>query len=251
MRSYSAQDVEVFARGVPHPEGVAFDSAGWLYTGSSLPDHKGVGAIYRISPDGATVEKFADTGGRVLSLAFDQRGDLYVCDSKLRAVFRIEKNGAVHLFADYCGNRKILLPNFLVFNAEGCLYVSDSGTARAGEPSGAIFRFTPDGRSEIFVDGLIFTNGLALSSNEDALFVVETRDDRVLRVPIRRDGAAGKPEVYADRLQTGPDGLALDAAGNLYITVTRANQIVRVSPTDERVALVTDPTGERVYMPSN
>ena len=245
------EDVEIFAQNIPHPEGVAFGPEGWLYTGSSLPDHKGTGPIYRVSPDGKTVEKFADTGGRVLGLAFDRRGELYVCDSARGAVFRISPEGTVHLFADHVGPRKMQIPNFLVFDQEGNLYVSDSGTARAGEPTGAIFRFTPGGMGKIFLDRLVFANGLALSSQEDTIYVVETRDDRVLRVPITSNRSAGQVDVYADNLTSGPDGLALDAVGNLYITVTRSNQIVCVTTNGKRFSLVADSTDRRVCMPSN
>ena len=251
MKTFIANDITVFARGIPHPEGLVFDRDGWLYAGSSLPDHKGIGPIYRISSDGKTVETFADTGGRVLGLAFDRRGDLYVCDGKLGAVLRIEPNGRVHLFADRAGSRKMMMPNFLVFDDDGQLYVSDSGRRLPVSVPGTIYRFAPKGTGEIFVDQLIFANGLALTAPADALYVVETRDDRVLRVPIKRDGTAGTPTVYVDQLISGPDGLALDMAGNLYITVTRTNQIVCVTPNGERFSLVTDPTSARIYMPSN
>jgi len=251
MQTFSAREVEIFARGIPHPEGVVFDADGWLYTGSATPNYTDPGAIYRIAPDGRRIEKFADTGGRVLGLAFDRRGDLVVCDGKLGAVFRIEPSGRAHLFAERAGERKIRLPNFLVFDADGQLYVSDSGTAKAGERTGAIFRFAPDGAGTVFLDGLIFANGLALSAQGDVLYVVETRDDRVLRVPIQSDGDAGTPDIYVDHLTSGPDGLAVDEWENLYITVTRANQIVCIAPSGERVALVADPTGERIWMPSN
>jgi len=73
----------------------------------------------------------------------------------------------------------------------------------------------------------------------------------VLRVPIQSDGDAGTPDIYVDHLTSGPDGLAVDEWENLYITVTRANQIVCIAPSGERVALVADPTGERIWMPSN
>lgn len=251
MNGRTAQEVEIFAHSVPHPEGIVFDQAGWLYAGGALRDYKAPGFIYRISPDGKTVESFADTGGRVLGLAFDRKGQLFACDSLLGAVFRIAPSGKVSLFADRVGERRLQIPNFLVFDKRGLLYVSDSGTATAGERTGAIFRFSPDGRGELWLDHLIFANGLALAAQGDALFIVETRDDRVLRVPILPGGIAGQVQVFADQLESGPDGLALDQAGNLYVTLTRTNRIACIAPDGTVDAVVTDPSGERVNAPSN
>jgi len=251
MNDRTAREVEIFAQGVSHPEGVVFDQDGWLYAGGTLGDYKSPGFIYRISPDGKTVESFADTGGRVLGLAFNRNGQLFVCDSVLGAVFRITPSGQVNLFADRVGERRLQIPNFLVFDKRGLLYVSDSGTATAGERTGAIFRFSPDGHGEVWLDHLIFANGLALAAQGDALFIVETRDDRVLRVLIQADGTAGNIQVFADHLESGPDGLALDLAGNLYVTLTRTNRIARIRPDGTVDAVVTDPSGESMNAPSN
>jgi gluconolactonase len=240
-----------FARVGPAPEGIVFDPSGYLYTGCALPERNGAGPIYRVSPDGQTAEVFADTGGRVLGLAFDRRGDLFVCDGHQGAVYRILPDGRVRLFADRAGDRRLMKPNFLVFDPAGNLYVSDSGTATAGKPTGAVYRFTPDGVGEVFIEGLIFANGLALAADGQTLYVVETRDNRVLHVPILPDGRAGAPTVYIDDLVSGPDGLALDVDGGLYITVTRPSRVVYVSPGGARRDILLDTEGTLVKAPSN
>jgi gluconolactonase len=248
---YTINEAELFAVGIPHPEGVAFDRAGWLYTGSARPGYNDRGPIYKISPDGRRFEAWADTGGRVLGLAFDRSGYLYACDSALGALFRLSPAGQVELFADQAAGRRLQKPNFLVFDRAGGLYVSDSGTARAGEPTGAVFYFPPDGQGCLFLDELIFPNGLALAEAEDELYVVQTRDNRVLRVPITAAGAAGEPVVFAANLENGPDGLALDRQGNLYVTITRPSQIVRVSPAGEKRFILADSADAVLHAPSN
>lgn len=248
---YSPEQLRVFAAGIPHPEGLAFDGQGWLYAGTAQPGYNDAGPIVRIAPDGSQASRFADTGGRVLGLAFNEAGDLFACDGLQGAVFKVTPAGQVTLFADRVAGRRLLKPNFLVFDRHGTLYVSDSGTARAGEPTGAVFRFTAEGAGSVFVEGLVFANGLALEANGRTLYVVETRDNRVLRVPIHPDGSAGAPAVHVDELHSGPDGLALDAQGNLYITVIRPSTIVRVSPTGQRAILVSDPDDRLLHAPSN
>ena len=187
----------------------------------------------------------------MLGLAFYRSGQLYVCDSKLGAVFLIKVNGEVELFADKIDDRKLQMPNFLVFDEKGGLYVSDSGTAKAVETTGAVFYFSPNGMGRVFLDKLVFPNGLALAKEDRALYVVQTRDNCLLRVPIEEDGAAGEPVMFAERLESGPDGVALDVHGNIYVTVTRPSQIVKVSPEGDKKILLADPSNELLYLPSN
>ena len=249
---YSQNDIEIFAEGIPHPEGIAFGSNGWIYTGSSRGHWQtGTGPICRISPDGNTVEIFADTGGLARGLAFDRHGNLYACHRYPSQVLRIAPDGSVHVFADSCGSRKFAWPNFLVFDDKGWLYVSDSGDTTTCGPTGAVYRFSPDGEGQIFLDGVTFANGLALAADGNALYVVETCIHRVLRVPILRNGKAGQPEVFADGLDAIPDGLAFDDVGNLYVTLFGTNRIIRIAPNGAQSLLVKDSSYKRLYAPSN
>ena len=58
-------------------------------------------------------------------------------------------------------------------------------------------------------------NGVTLSPDEQYLYVGAS-DGQVRRFPLDAGGAAGEPEPFA---QTGGnDGMAIDCAGNLYVT---------------------------------
>src|SRR6478736_5240925 len=67
-----------------HPEGVAvaFDGSVWCSSEN--------GQIMRIAPDGSAIEEIASTGGFTLGLAFDGERALFACDSRHRAVFRLD-----------------------------------------------------------------------------------------------------------------------------------------------------------------
>jgi len=69
--------------------------------------------------------------------------------------------------------------------------------------------------------------------------VVEAKAERIVRVPILADGSAGGPETLAELPDTDADGLALDALGNVWVTLYRPDGIVRISP-DGAVELVVD-----------
>lgn len=243
--------VKVFATGLPHPEGIAIDKNGWLYTGCALPDYAGKGPVYKISPDGKEINSFSDTQGRVLGLTFRPDGMLFVCDVHNQAVICIDRSGNRELFSDFVDGRKIQKPNFLVFDRSGNLYVSDSGSAKAGESTGAIYRFSPDGKGEIFLDHLVYPNGIALDEQEQHLFIVLTRDNALLKVPILQNGQAGSTRLFAENLNNGPDGVSISRTGRIFTTVTRPSQIVELSKIGKRLTYVLDKDDRLLAAPSN
>src|SRR5215210_8290889 len=112
-----------------HPEGVAVDDDGYIWCGGEL------GQIYRISPDGSNREVVASTGGFCLGMAFDAQGDLFVCDQKHAAVFRLTRStGAVELFADGVPGHSFRIPNYPAYDSSGRLFVSDSWQMDAPGP---------------------------------------------------------------------------------------------------------------------
>jgi gluconolactonase len=221
---YQLSEVKAFVTGLDHPEGVAVGRDGTLYTGGEA------GQIYRIDSDGKKTELIATTGGICLGITLDDEENIYVCDKGNRQVIRVTQRGEISVVADAAGGRKLLCPNFSVFDAGGNLYFSDSGTWKSS--NGIICRVLLDGRVEIFAHGPFhFANGIALDAEERFLYVVESNLDRVVRLPINADGSSGSPEVFADGLGRIPDGLAFDAKGNLYVTTYGSNAIYRVDTT--------------------
>src|SRR5205814_1413220 len=106
--------------------------------------------------------------------------------------------------------------------------VTDSGNWKKN--NGYLLRFTPDGRGQIVAGPFGYANGLALSADEKSLFMVESNTDSVLRFELGHNGPVRPPEVYATSCGRFPDGLTLDAAGNLYVCCYASDEIWRVSP---------------------
>ena len=103
---------ETYADGLDHPEDIAFDSDGVLWAGGEA------GQVYRI-PEKGRVEEVTNVGGFCLGLAFSPSDELYICNSKLASVIKVQKNGKSKLFADSAGNYKLKLPNYGVFDSAG------------------------------------------------------------------------------------------------------------------------------------
>jgi gluconolactonase len=203
-----------------HPEGVAIGPDGWVWAGSEN------GQILRIAPDGSGIEEVASTGGFLLGLAFDGDRALFVCDSRHRAVFRLD-------LADRSLRRftapVIQVPNYAVVDrARGRLYVSD--TRAPSDPGPSIWSYDLDGGAGAVWHGGPFdhANGMALSPAGDALLLCETFARRVTRIAIDGDGSAGAATSWSDDLPGLPDGLAFDDSGALFVSCYEPSRVLRV-----------------------
>jgi gluconolactonase len=237
------EQFENYAEGLDHSEDLAFDREGILWAGGEA------GQIYRIREKGK-VEEVTNIGGFCLGLTFSSRDELFVCNAKLATIVRVQKDGKSALFADSAGSRKLVQPNYSVFDSQGNLYVSDSG--EWFHSSGCVIRFDTKGKGTIFLEPpQPFPNGLALSHDERFLFIAQSHTDDVLKVEILPDGTAGEQEVYATGLERIPDGLAFDVLGNLYVSCYASDNIFRVTPDRKVSMLAYDRAGTILARPTN
>jgi gluconolactonase len=233
---------EMFAVDLDHPEGLAFDSDHNLWAGGER------GQIYRIDQKGFVTE-VARLGGFCLGLTFSRNQDLWVCNAKLGALQQVNRNGKLLQSLDSVEGRRLIQPNFSVFDRNGNLYFSDSGDW--GQENGYICRLRATGGVEHFAGPFAFPNGLALSADEGSLYVAQSLRDNVLRLPILPDGRAGEPEIFVSGLARVPDGMAFDGEGNLYVTCYATHNIYCVSPKRELSLFAFDPMGTMLAAPTN
>jgi len=234
-------EMSIFAEGLDHPEGLAFDAEGVLWAGGEA------GQIYRIVE--GKVEQVGNLGGFCLGVTISRRQELFVCNLGLHALQRVDRSGRVLATIDNVDGQKLETPNFSVFDSQGNLYFSDSGKWHAG--NGWVYRLRASGIAERFAGPFAFANGLCLNAVEDSLFVVESQLDRVTRVPIRSDGAAGPAETYASGLARVPDGIAMDSEQNLYVTCYATDCLYRITPAGAVELFAYDPEGTILARPTN
>ena len=113
------EQVSVFATGLDHPEGLAWDREGFLWAGSESGD------VYRIDPNGK-VQVIARVEGFCCGLAFSPKDELFLCHPRL-GIVNIGRDGKHSIFADEAGGHRIAYANFAVFDRAGNLWVTDSG----------------------------------------------------------------------------------------------------------------------------
>ena len=171
-----------------HPECVAFDADGAAWCGGDR------GELYCVAPDGSAFEQVATSGGFIARRRARRRRLAVLLRPGARAVFRLSlASGALERLSD--GDGRMRVPNFAVVDTRrGCLYVSDSHDPVA--PGPGVWRIDLEsGATDLwYAEPLVFANGMALEPGGDALYVIETWAQRIVRVPI---GAAARGRARA------------------------------------------------------
>ena len=237
-----------------NPEGIAADPAGNLYSASDI-DGATVGTVCVFNPSGSfsrSIPVPAGSSGLValIGLAFHGSHTLFACDAgdgsgtgRLLSIDTV--SGTVTSLAS-----GFFFPNGVALDIHGNVYVSDS-------VAGTITRLRQDGSHRVVwsSDPLLSTtgfppfgaNGLAFDLFSLNLYVANTGDSRVLRIPVQLNGNAGAVQIFADGAAInlhqhttealhGADGLALDLVGNVYVAANQANEIQVLSPAGTLIA---------------
>lgn len=243
MSVLGLKDVSILAEGLDHPECVAWGPDGYLYAGGEA------GQIYRVTLGGEVTE-IASTGGFILGIALDGNGNIYACDTKKHAVMRIDQRGCNMVFSDGTPERRMITPNFPVFDRLGNLYVSDSGDWHGN--NGCLYLITPDQETRVISTQLAaFPNGMALSPDGAYLCVVLSNLPGVVKLLTDKNGLAGLPEPVIELPGIVPDGLAFDREGALYISCYTPDIIYRLTTSGELEVLVEDPERTLIASPTN
>lgn len=220
-------------QGESGPEHVAIGPDGKLYAAVAS------GKVLRMDPDGSGIESFADTGGRVLGFAFDAGGRLIAADA-IRGLLAINPDRSVVVLSDKADGASIRYADAVVVAKTGLIYLSDAsmrfGPREGGSTyeaavldiieqrcTGRVLVHDPAAKStQTMISGLCFGNGLALSEDEQHLFVAETGNYRVWKVAIgamNLDIRQPSPQarLLFDNLPGYPDNLMRGDKGRIWL----------------------------------
>jgi gluconolactonase len=135
--------------------------------------------------------------------------------------------------ADRFEGKRFNSPNDLCVRSDGAVYFTDPPYGLPGGPESelresdifGVYRIK-DGRVDVVVKDLNRPNGIALSPDETTLYVAQSDPEApvVMAYPVKEDGLVGEGDILLDmsnRLKDGPglpDGMKVDAKGNLWVT---------------------------------
>jgi gluconolactonase len=194
-------------------EGPSFDRAGNLYC-VDIP----YGRIFKVSPKGEWAV-VAEYDGEPNGLKIHRDGRIFIADHHHGIMILDEKRGAVEPFLEGTAKDRFKGTNDLIFDKNGNLYFTDQGGTGLHDPTGRVYRYTTAGRLECLIDTIPSPNGLVFNVRETELFVAVTRANAVWRIPLDdAKGGVSKVGLFVQLFSAGPDGLALDEAGNVAVT---------------------------------
>jgi streptogramin lyase len=149
--------------------------------------------------------------------------------------------------------------NALTFDHLGNVYVSASFTGRVYRtgPSGGTPivwaedpQLTPPVPQTLKPNGFppFGANGLQFNHDESALFVANTANDTIVRIPSKTDAAgapvAETPEVFTNSIN-GADGLFIDRHDNIWVCANQSDEIVVVDKAGKAISKLGDFNGVR------
>jgi gluconolactonase len=149
-----------------------------------------------------------------------------ICDGDKHCVWHVAADGKVlGKASSACDGTPLRGPNELTLDTKnGGFYFTDPGGSDDKKPIGTIHYVTKDGKTLLVAKELAFPNGIVLTPDGKRLLVAESKKNRVLEYPVEEPGKVGAMRVFADlpakkgeQIDNQPDGMCLDAAGNLYV----------------------------------
>jgi sugar lactone lactonase YvrE len=135
--------------------------------------------------------------------------------------------------------QSFLTPNASINDAHGGIFWSASGLfSPTAPPQGAVMYLAADGTLRRVAEGIHYSNGVALSPDGKVLYVSEHLSRRILAYDVGANGALSHTRVFLKlddvvgkakrEWDVGPDGLAMDHAGNLYIAEYGGGRLIIV-----------------------
>lgn len=237
----------IFRRDVSNPEGpVCLPDGSWAIAEMNR------GVVSYVSQDGSEKREIAHTG-RPNGLALDGDGALWVAESRFPALLRMTMEGEATTISTGSVDLPFLWPNDLCFGPDGGLYMTDSGVLLQsfegiGSPEaaydiptdGRVFRIDPhSGTCSLLDRGLHFANGIAFGPGGEHLHVTETLTGNIFRYRIVDGRVKRGRQLFGNVMVkspcdhgrvAGPDGMAFDVRGNLFVAVLIQGDITVLAP---------------------
>jgi len=119
-------------------------------------------------------------------------------------------------------------PNDVCQSPAGYIYATDPDFKQ--RTASRVLRIDPDGRVTPVIQDMAIPNGIVCALDGRTLYVSDSHEKHWRAYPLRADGSVGPGRVFFDPQvpdRADPDGMTIDALGNLYSTGRGGVWVVR------------------------
>ena len=208
------------------PEGLA-QLNGEIYTATRE------GWIIRFNEATGTMTKWVNTEGSPLGLAFDAEDNLLIADA-YKGLLSVSPAGEITVLTDSYNGVPMEYVDDLDVDAEGKIYFSDASTKFGAQSNGGTYAaslldtmehgghgrlmvYDPaDQSTKMLMDGLNFSNGVAVAEDSSFVLVNETGSYRLHKYWLKGD-QAGTSEILIDNLPGFPDNIVRGRDGRFWV----------------------------------
>ena len=158
-------------------------------------------------------------------LDFDAKGNILVADYVGHLIWSIDtstKKIVLYVKVDAMNQ-----PNDIVWAKSGCIYASDPAWAKG---NGNLWMIDINKVAVLLAEKIGTTNGIALSPDQQTLYVNESVQRRVWAYMLSKDGHVKSKKVIISFPDHGMDGMVCDEKGNLYIARYGAGVVAVFTP---------------------
>lgn len=219
-------------------EGPVFDRHGNLYVTDII-----FGRVFCIDPRGQW-SLVIEYDGEPNGMRFISDTDLLITDYK-NGLMRLNVESAkITPYLTRRNSERFKGMNDLVLDSQGNIYFTDQGQSGMHDPTGRVYRLRRNGQLDLLMDNVPSPNGIVLAPDEKSLFVAVTRGNCVWRGPLMADGSIVKVgQFFTSYGPSGPDGLAMDQAGNLVVANPGLGYAWLINKRGEPIMVINSPRG--------
>jgi gluconolactonase len=179
---------------------------------------------------------FRSPASRSIGQTADNSGHLITCEMTSRRISITSKDGSIKTVIGSYKGTPLNSPNDVVVKSDGTVWFTDPTYGSFKYPQDAflpcnVYRYDPKTNDlSIVVTGLVMPNGIAFSPDEKLLYVIDSGASQgaftynekgphdIHVYDMSADGKTpGNGRIFATVTPGFPDGMRLDADGNLYV----------------------------------
>lgn len=214
----------------------------WTPAGLLVADAT-VGGVFSVTDSGQTetvIEHRRGIGG----MALHASGGVVISGRNVAVKGLVGSDDTqTHVLRENDPSNGVVGYNDLTVDAHGRVYVGSlafvASESRDADKPGQLFCIDLDGSSRVVADDVLLTNGLGFSPDGSLLYHADTLRSTVHVYDVDDRGGLGPKRSFVTTGDDGqPDGLAVDAAGNVWVALPHSGEVGCFNPGGQRVGSI-------------